>query len=114
MIGRMLDLGHLFATGGLLMTIIIVVLRGFKGIIRSDLYFSFFLFFLFLVYLDECLAIIGIDFDYVIGQILFYNIPFFLIAPVFYLSVKHFVNPKYRIHPRHILHLTPFFYLLFS
>jgi len=102
------QLGHLFATGGLLMTIFLLISNPYNKHKKSNYFFTFFLFCLFLIYLDECLWILGIEVENIIVQILFYYSPFFLISPAFYFSVKCYVTPGYKIQGRDLLHFIPF------
>jgi AraC-like DNA-binding protein len=91
------------------MTIFLLISNPYNKNKKSNYFFTFFLFCLFLIYLDECLWILGIEVENIIVQILFYYSPFFLISPAFYFSVKCYVSPGYKIQGRDILHIVPLF-----
>jgi AraC-like DNA-binding protein len=100
------NLLYLFTTGNILLLTFLLLLKPSKVNERANNWLSMFLFLLFLIFLNECLRVLGLKKSYLlIEEIL--SVPLFLIAPSFYLSIQFYIHPKRRIVNRDYLHLLP-------
>ncbi|MFN4000392.1 helix-turn-helix domain-containing protein [Algoriphagus sp.] len=99
-------LTHLLSTGGLVLTVFLLLSKPKQENQKANNWLFLFLFWLSIIFLEESLQIIGlINENDVVEDIL--SIPLFLIAPTFYLSVYSFTLPKQKLKLKALLHLLP-------
>ncbi len=107
------NLLYLIVSGGLFLTTFLLMSKPNRVNHKANNWLSLFLFWLSLIFLEECLRILGLPTNgSFIEEAL--SLPLFVIAPTFFLSVRHFVRPQEKTHKTALLHLLPvLFYMAF-